>query len=374
MRFENCRTVTLLFASVVSLPVAAEAVATLAVARPSAVALWSPASSAVAQEPAAVEASLGLDRPTRRSIQQGLRNEGFDPGALDGLFGPRTRAAIRGWQASRGTPPSGYLNGTQAELLRSAGSSARQRGRDIAEPLDSPDPESVNCGGWNTEAFFETATASVVRACLAAGADIAARDDGDITPLHWAAWSSNDASVIEPLLAGGADLEARNDGGWTPLHNAAGGNENPAVVEALLVAGAELAAIDSEGAAPIQRAVWANGNPAVVRAFLRVGADLEMRFQGGRTLLHLAAQNNDNPGVIEALLAAGADVAARDGRGRTALHRAVVSNENPAVVEALLAAGADPAAGDNQGESPLQKATNPARRGCPRDGPRGERI
>ena len=34
-----------------------------------------------AQGPAAVEAALGLDRPTRGLIQQGLQNEGFDPGA-----------------------------------------------------------------------------------------------------------------------------------------------------------------------------------------------------------------------------------------------------------------------------------------------------
>ena len=51
------------------------------------------AATATARAPAAVEASLGLDRPERRLIQQGLRNEGFDPGAPDGLFGPRTRAA-----------------------------------------------------------------------------------------------------------------------------------------------------------------------------------------------------------------------------------------------------------------------------------------
>ena len=33
-----------------------------------------------AQDPSAVEAELGLDRPTRRLIQQGLPNEGFDAG------------------------------------------------------------------------------------------------------------------------------------------------------------------------------------------------------------------------------------------------------------------------------------------------------
>ena len=70
------------------------------------------------EDPARVEASLALDRPTRRLIQQGLRNEGFDPGTPDGLFGPRTRAAIRDWQQSRGASPAGYLNSADAELLR----------------------------------------------------------------------------------------------------------------------------------------------------------------------------------------------------------------------------------------------------------------
>ena len=69
---------------------------------------------------AAGEAALALDRPTRRLIQQGLRNEGFDPGTPDGLFGPRTRAAIRDWQQSRGASPTAYLNGAEAELLRTA--------------------------------------------------------------------------------------------------------------------------------------------------------------------------------------------------------------------------------------------------------------
>ena len=74
----------------------------------------------VAQDPSAAEASLALDRSTRRLIQQGLRNEGFDPGTPDGRFGLRTRAAIRDWQHSRGASPTGYLNRAEAELLRTA--------------------------------------------------------------------------------------------------------------------------------------------------------------------------------------------------------------------------------------------------------------
>ena len=80
-----------------------------------------------AQEPEAVEAELALDRPTRRLIQQGLAAEGFDPGAPDGLFGPRTRAAIRAWQAAREHAGTGYLDAAQAGALRTAAAPPRWR-------------------------------------------------------------------------------------------------------------------------------------------------------------------------------------------------------------------------------------------------------
>ena len=87
---------------------------------------------AAAQDPAIVETALDLDRPTRRLIQQELRNEGFDPGTPDGLFGPRTRATIRDWQQSRGASPTGYLSRAEAELLRTAAAPAPTSG---ASPL-----------------------------------------------------------------------------------------------------------------------------------------------------------------------------------------------------------------------------------------------
>ena len=112
------RTVTLTLAFVVCVLVAAGVAAT------SAVAVGESLAATAAQDSFAVEASLALDRSTRRLIQQGLRNEGFDAGTPDGLFGPRTRAAIRDWQQSRGASPSGYLTGPEAELLRTAAAAA----------------------------------------------------------------------------------------------------------------------------------------------------------------------------------------------------------------------------------------------------------
>ena len=68
-----------------------------------------------------VEEGLNLDVAARRQIQQGLAAGGFDPGGADGLFGPRTRAAIRRWQSSRGARSTGYLDGASAAALRSVG-------------------------------------------------------------------------------------------------------------------------------------------------------------------------------------------------------------------------------------------------------------
>lgn len=68
----------------------------------------------------AVETELGLNRRTRRLIQRGLLAEGFDPGPADGLFGPRTRAALRAWQSARGAAATGYLNGENEAALRAA--------------------------------------------------------------------------------------------------------------------------------------------------------------------------------------------------------------------------------------------------------------
>ena len=72
-----------------------------------------------------VEEGLGLDRSARREIQEGLAAQGFDPGGADGLFGARTRAAIGGWQSSRGARATGYLDGAAAAALRPSGAAPR---------------------------------------------------------------------------------------------------------------------------------------------------------------------------------------------------------------------------------------------------------
>ena len=70
--------------------------------------------------PEAIEEALGLGQDERAAVQAGLRDSGFDPGPVDGVFGPRTREAIRSWQESRGLPASGWLDAAAAAELREA--------------------------------------------------------------------------------------------------------------------------------------------------------------------------------------------------------------------------------------------------------------
>ena len=72
-----------------------------------------------------VEEGLGLDRAARRQVQEGLQATGFDPGGADGMFGPRTRSAIRSWQTSRGARATGYLDGASVSALSPAVSAAQ---------------------------------------------------------------------------------------------------------------------------------------------------------------------------------------------------------------------------------------------------------
>ena len=57
--------------------------------------------------PEDVESSLGLGRAARRMVQAGLASLGYEPGPADGLFGLRTREAIRRYQGGEGVRSDG---------------------------------------------------------------------------------------------------------------------------------------------------------------------------------------------------------------------------------------------------------------------------
>jgi outer membrane protein assembly factor BamD (BamD/ComL family) len=71
--------------------------------------------------PQEVESALGLSRNQKRDIQRDLAVLSYYTNAIDGLFGPGSRGAIRGWQQANGLPVTGYLDASQIQRLSDQG-------------------------------------------------------------------------------------------------------------------------------------------------------------------------------------------------------------------------------------------------------------
>ena len=87
--------------------------------------------AAIRNSPERVEQALALTRDERRAIQRDLTTLGFSTRGVDGLFGPASRAAIRGWQARERLEESGFL--TREQIFTLAGQAARVTAQREAE-------------------------------------------------------------------------------------------------------------------------------------------------------------------------------------------------------------------------------------------------
>ncbi len=79
---------------------------------------------------ATVEAGLGLTAEGKVLVQTGLAAMNYEAGPADGIFGKKTRGAIRAWQEAQGFAGTGYLTKEQAEALVEAGAEARHAARE----------------------------------------------------------------------------------------------------------------------------------------------------------------------------------------------------------------------------------------------------
>ena len=180
--------------------------------------------STTEDEPETVEARLGLDRATRRQIQSGLGAEGFDAGMADGLFGPRTRAAVRRWQAARGEQVTGYLDGPQADALIRAARDVPGTGR----PSVPNDPSANLAPGISADDMCTDKPAGSRCWVALDGQPECYIFSGDHDPGYTAAWTGSCAAGIahgtgaltwtrtdgEQQIHTGRLENGRKQGGW----------------------------------------------------------------------------------------------------------------------------------------------------------------
>lgn len=228
--------------------------------------------------------------------------------------------------------------------------------------------------------------ASVIDALVSAGASVASKNAGGLTPLHFAV-RCEQAQSISLLLTHGADVGAvvsfvedeslffdcmgcdsirllvKSLVDGRPSEGDVDLRKFKEILKILVEAGAS---VNSEnkfgmyaGFSPMRLAVEAELGPAVVALLLEFGAQAKPellhalfegtfqysgRYAGGRDFRNIGSA--DNLRVLDLLLSKKVDVNTRDHCGRTPLHRAVslahgAYGEVERLVEKLLAAGAD---------------------------------
>ena len=118
-------------------------------------------------------------------------------------------------------------------------------------------------------AAVATGQAEAVRASIAAGADVNAKDGSGGMPLHEAARGGH-AEVVRVLIDAGAAVDARDELDRTPLHRAAR-KGHADVAQVLIAAGAAVDARDTDDETPLQIAT-VRGHAEVERALKLAGA------------------------------------------------------------------------------------------------------
>ena len=179
-------------------------------------------------------------------------------------------------------------------------------------------------------------SAETVQFFIQLGADVNARDERYLTPLHLASFVGSD-DTVRILIEHGADVNTRDESHRTPLHVAS-----------------------------------SQGHDDVVQLLIELGADVHARDQNESTNLHMVSSSKDFPWLYSAttlcscarlLIEHGANVNAYDRNHKTPLHLAVSFSDdfddpNADFLRLLLENGAHVDVEDDNGLTPFQIATS----------------
>lgn len=177
---------------------------------------------AAAESLAGAQVAQGADatdtwKPSRdqiREIQLRLKQLNFDPGAVDGSFGPRSAAALRAYQSSIGLKADGRLTeALAARLLRP--DPPPEEAPDGAEPADPvepvlsapavvpPDCSSAAMGLW----VFQDEQGSRFQLGLLSGGAV----EGPFYSRHWS-WSSTGNDTVQIRYDNGMGVSVLRSG------------------------------------------------------------------------------------------------------------------------------------------------------------------
>ncbi len=171
-------------------------------------------------------------------------------------------------------------------------------------------------GDVSAEALFAASVrvdADLIALLLELGADVRARDDEGLTPLHQAA-AGGDAAAVAMLLEAGADPNAADRFGGTPLHCAVG-RRSEECLRLLLRGGARADSRDAAGLTPLYYAA-ALGEPILATPLLQAGASPAVRDRNGRSPADLVRRRLEREQALADLLRAPRLTSAGAARGR----------------------------------------------------------
>lgn len=139
---------------------------------------------------------------------------------------------------------------------------------------------------------------------------------------------NGDYSSLKAALKDGVDPNLRDEGDWTPLHWAAQ-EGHLEIVRALIGTGAEISPVDDLGFTPLAIAVG-QGQDEIVRILLDSGSSANHRIHGNEngTVMHTACAWNRLEVAKVLVEHSDVDLNAKDATGRTPLDYALEGEYN----------------------------------------------